>query len=86
MEWDNSDWDANDGTKAPAESHSQGTREQSSPRKETLMETLTEPLAEALHNDTLAEVAVGLGSQDVVQLHMGDDDLDYSQEDRRLTY
>ena len=44
--------------------------------KETLMETLTEPLAEAPHDDTLAEAAVGPGSQDVVQLHAGDDNLD----------
>ena len=36
------------------------------------METLTEPPVESLHDDA----SDGPGSQDVVQLHMGDDDLD----------
>ena len=35
-----------------------------------------EPLAEAPHDDMLVEVAIGPGSQNVVQLHMGDDDLE----------
>ena len=76
MEQDDSDWDADDGTEAPEVSHSQGVSEQSLPRKETLMETLTEPLAEAPHNDMLAEAAMGPGSEDVVQLHAGDNDLE----------
>ena len=71
-----SDWDANKGTDALAEERSWGLSKQSSPRKETLMETLTEPPAEAPHDDTLAEAAVGPGSQVMVQLHVGDDDLE----------
>ena len=66
------DWDANKGTEAPTESHSWGVGKQSLPRKETLMQTLTEPPAD----DMLVEVAMELGSQDLVQLHMGDDNLE----------
>ena len=40
------------------------------------METLTEPPVESPHDDTSTEVSVGPGSQDVVQIHMGNDDLD----------
>ena len=74
MEWDDpdSDWDADGGTNALAEESSQGTSEQSSPRRETPMESP----AETPHNDMLAEAAMGLVSQDVVQLHAGDDDLE----------
>ena len=73
---DNSYWDADQGTHTPGKSQSRGMSIHSSPRKETLMETLTEPLEESLHEDTLSEAAVGPGSQDVVQLHVGEDDLD----------
>ena len=76
MNKDDSDWDANQGADTPGESQSQGISKHSSPGKETLMETLTEPLAELPHEDAVSEAAVGPGSQDVVQLHMGDDDLD----------
>ena len=37
---------------------------------------MAEPLAESPHDDVLTEASVGLGSQDVVQIHMGNDDLD----------
>ena len=60
----NLDWDVDGATDAPAEERSKGMSKQSLPRKETLMETLTE----TLHDETLAEAAVGLASQDVVQL------------------
>ena len=73
---DDSDWDADEGTNTPAESQSQGTSEHSLPRKETLMEMLTEPPVVAPHDDMLAETAKGPGSQDVVQIHAGDNDLE----------
>ena len=58
------------------QSHFQGMSEQSSPRKDTLMETLIEPQAEAPNDDALAEATMGPGNQDVVQLHVGDNDLE----------
>ena len=55
-----SDWDAD--THTPAELQSGNSSMQSLPCKETFMDTLEE--------------SVGLGSQDMVQIHMGNDDLD----------
>ena len=72
---DGLDWDADQGTNTPAECQSRGTSEHSLPRKEILMETLTEPPAESPHDDALIEASVGPGSQDVVQLHVADDDI-----------
>ena len=70
------DWDADQETHTPAELQSQNVSVHSSPSKETLMETLTEPLADSLHEDASSEAAVGPGSQDVVQIHTGEDDLE----------
>ena len=76
MDKDDSNWDADEDTGTPGESQSRGMSVHSSPMKETLMETLTEPPVELLCEDALPEATVGLGSQDVVQIHARKDDLD----------
>ena len=62
-----------------AESQSQEASMPSSPHKETLME-MAEPPAELPHDDAvtdmLTEASVGPGSQDMVQIHTWNDDLD----------
>ena len=72
---EDSDWDADQDTHTPAESQSRDTSKHSLLRKDTLME-MTEPPAESPHDDALTEASMELGSQDVVQIHTGNDDLD----------
>ena len=81
---EDSDWDANQDNNIPAESQSWAVSKQSSLRKETLMKTLTEALAESPYDDMLTEASVGPGSQDVMQIHMGNDDLDQASTPHKL--
>ena len=71
-----SDWDVDRDTDAPAEECSEGASEQSLPKKEQPEETLMETLMETQHDETLAEAAIGPASQDMIQLHVGDDDIE----------
>ena len=74
MDREDSDWDADQDTHTPAELQSWDMSIHSSSRKETLMETLAK-LPESPCDDTLTKASVGLGSQHVVQIHVGNDDL-----------
>ena len=78
LECDNqdSDWDTDGVTDALPEESSRGASKQSSPKKEQPEKTLMETLTETQHNETLTETAMGPLSQDVIQLHVGDDDLE----------
>ena len=78
VEWDDpdSDWNADGATDAPAEEHSEGAGEQSSPKKEQPEEILMETLTETQHDETLAEGAMGPVSQGMIQLHVGDYNID----------
>ena len=58
------DSDYNADTHTPAELQSGDMSVQSSPHKETFMDTLEEPLVESPWDDALVEASVGLGSQD----------------------
>ena len=62
-----SDWD--DDTCIPAESQFKDTA-----MTETCLDT-EEPMADSLQEENV-EASVGPGSQDVVQIHVGNDDLD----------
>ena len=71
---EDSDWDAD--THTQAELQSGDVSMQSLLHKETFMDTLEELPAESPWDNALVEVSVGPGSQDVVQIHAGNDDLD----------
>ena len=43
---------------------------------ETCMDTMEEPMADSLWEENVVEASVGPGSQDMVQIHVGNDDLD----------
>ena len=43
---------------------------------ETCMDTMEESTADVLLLENIVEASVGPGSQDVVQIHAGNDDLD----------
>ena len=66
---EDSDWDAD--THTPAESQFEDMSAQDSLHKEIFMDTLEEPTVDSLWDDTLVKASVGPGSQDVVQIHMG---------------
>ena len=71
---EDSDWDAD--TQTPAVLQFEDTSVQDSPHKETFMDTLKEPPVDSLQEENLVEASMGLGSQDVVQIHMENDNLD----------
>ena len=78
MKQDNpdSDWVVDRVTDALPKECSKGASEQSPFKKEQPEETLMETLMETQHDESLVEVAVGPASQDMIQLHVGDNDIE----------
>ena len=69
-EREDSDWDKE--THIPVKSQF----EDATMAAETCMDTVEESTVDSLPVENVDEASVGLGSQDVVQIHMGNDNLD----------
>ena len=70
-EEEDSDWEKDD--RGPAESQF----EDAATAAEIDMDTVEESTVEALPEEDIAEASVSLVSQDIFQIHTGNDDLDY---------